>query len=74
MMFSTQLFVAYGNVARPPLIAEFEHVIWGAIFNVYLGATAESQVDDLETAWNSHFRLRVENAGSSLAHWFVDRK
>lgn len=68
-----QLYGAYGNVGRPPLLAQVEHAIWAALLNVYLGASAESELDHLQNMWLTVFEHRVASEGVTLAEWFLNR-
>lgn len=74
LMLRAQLFIAYGNVGRPGIIYAFEQVIWGALFNVYLGADATKELDKVYHAWHEYFHERAMAGGDSVAGWFARRK
>lgn len=72
--YKSQLYLAYGNVGRPGIIYAFEQVIWGALFNVYLGADASKELDKVYLAWHGYFHERAMAAGDSVATWFARRE
>ena len=61
-------------MGKPAIVEAFEHVIWGALFNIYLGQSAGSELDKLFHVWGKFFGPRVAEEGHYVAEWFVKRK